>query len=262
MTKNLTIIISTMNDNINYCEKAIQIQHPNILYLIIHQNHTNTPIPDFLKRPDIEVITSQTKGLSKSRNIGIKECKTKYALIADDDVIYIENGLLKILNIINDNNLDFATFKIKTPDGKDYKNYHNEETYIEVPFFHWFSSIEILVNTITLKNNNISFDERFGLGTFLRKNEEDILIKDLLYKKTTGKFFPTYIVIHPYESSGKKKLSEILEYFILGATIQRNNIKNTKLLPFPKKMSIFRKMKNVLFYMLGKLYIKATNYFH
>lgn len=258
----LTIIISTMNDKIRCCENATRIQHPNIRYLIVHQNHNNTPIPNFLIREDISIIPSKTKGLAKSRNIGIENCETKYALIADDDVEYIEEGLLKVLETINQDNLDFATFKIKTPkDSPEYKNYYNKETIITLPFFHWFSSIEILLNTHTLRYHKIHFDERFGLGTLLKKGEEQILIKDLLSQSTTntGKFFPIYLVKHPYESSGKKKLSEMQEYFIYGATLQRLNQKDNRNC---HQYNLLRKAKITLAKNIGKLYISLTNFIY
>ena len=104
----LTIIISTLNERILNIEKAISLIHPQINYLIIHQNKKAIKTPEFLKREDIRIINTLSKGLSKSRNIGLKNCKTEYAIIGDDDVEYIEDGIIKILDIIKTSAPDFA----------------------------------------------------------------------------------------------------------------------------------------------------------
>ena len=113
----LTIIISTYDEGILELKKAIKIENPSIKYLIVFQNPKHIRIPDFLNRKDIDIIDSKTKGLSVSRNIGIENCKTPYALLSDGDVEYIDEGLDQVLEIIQKEKIDFATFKIKTYDG-------------------------------------------------------------------------------------------------------------------------------------------------
>ncbi len=189
----LTIIISTYDEGILELKKAIKIENPSIKYLIVFQNPKHIRIPDFLNRKDIDIIDSKTKGLSVSRNIGIENCKTPYALLSDDDVEYIEEGLDQVLEIIQKEKIDFATFKIKTYDGEpEYNDYSSEKEEIK-NIQHYISSIEILVNLQTLKLKKIKFDERFGLGTFLMKGEEEILIHDLQKKNSIGFYFPIYI---------------------------------------------------------------------
>ena len=243
-----------MNNNIFNLEKVVNIKHPEILYLVIHQNHTKTVIPDFLIREDIEVIQTNTKGLSKSRNIGLNNCKTEYALITDDDVEFIENGVLEILDIIKSNKLDFATFKIKTPINQpEFRDYKNEEYSFSNGRIQ-VASIELLVNVRRVISERIQFDERFGLGTILNQGEEEILISDFLEFNLEGRYYPTYIVIHSYESTGTRKIRESKRYFIKGAFSKRINSKVT----IPKNISIFRKIKNYFFYHLGRCYILLT----
>ncbi|WP_314242397.1 glycosyltransferase [Empedobacter tilapiae] len=257
--KHLTIIISTLNKGILGLEKTIKIQHPEICYLIVHQNYQNISVPDFLNREDIEIIDTPTKGLSESRNIGIKNCKTRYALIADDDLEYIESGLEEIVEIVKKNELDFATFKIQTLEGEpEYKNYPLQEYNFGEPK-QWFSSVEILLNINSLKDNGISFDERFGLGTKLKKGEEEILINDCRKAGLQGKYFPIYIVIHPFESSGKSKNKELFNFFFHGSFDERlNKQRNIKFI----NINNLRFLKTKVSYYLGQFYIKTTNYFY
>lgn len=250
----LTIIISTYDEGILELKKAIKIENPSIKYLIVFQNPKHIRIPDFLNRKDIDIIDSKTKGLSVSRNIGIENCKTPYALLSDDDVEYIEEGLDQVLEIIQKEKIDFATFKIKTYDGEpEYNDYSSEKEEIK-NIQHYISSIEILVNLQTLKLKKIKFDERFGLGTFLMRGEEEILIHDLQKKNSIGFYFPIYIVKRPFLSTGKIKLKEWKNYFIKGAFHQRIEKTNYTLPPTNK----LRDLKNSFFYILGKIYIKYT----
>lgn len=254
MENKLTIIISTLNNGIFRCENAVKIIDERIYYLIVHQNHENVQIPDFLNRKDISVITTKTKGLSISRNIGLRNCITNYALIADDDVEYIKEGINFILNLINKSNIDIGLFKIKTYIGQpQYKDYPLESYDLKLDKKHWVSSVELLININSLRNNQILFDENFGLGTKLKKGEEEILIYDSLKKNLKVSYFPIYLLIHPFESSGKVNVSNNFKYFFKGAFDIRVGRKTHF------KFSNFRSIdyvKNYFYYNYGKIYMK------
>lgn len=250
----LTLIISTLNEGILRMENAVKIVHPQIKYLIIHQNNCKTELPSFLKREDIEVITTQTTGLSKSRNIGVRNCKTTYAIIGDDDVEYLEEGIAKVLEIIKAEVPDFAAFKIKTPDDEpEFKEYATEKHAFET-HYPAVASIEILINIEKIKSEKIAFDERFGLGTRLRQGEEEIFIKDLIKNNLKGFYYPIFLVKHPFESTGTKPIKESLKYFLKGAFSKRTD----KKIMMPDFDSPFRELKNKIFFYLGKVYILVT----
>jgi len=249
----LTIIISTYSHRILRLKKVVKFKHEKIKYLIIHQTHHKVDVPYFLIREDITIIQDDSIGLTKSRNIGLKNCETNFALIADDDVEYIFEGIQNVLDIIENDRPDFATFKIKSPD-KEYKNYTQDKTIIDNNLKHFISSIEILLNINKIKQNNIQFDERFGLGTKLIGGEENILIHDCINHGLKGIYYPIYIVIHPYESSGKKNYSETDRYFKLGASCKRKNVKRS-FFSF-RNRNIFKMIINYLNYLRGRNYIK------
>lgn len=251
---NVTIIISTLNEGILHLEKTIKLIHPNIRYLIVHQNVEKIGLPSFLQRKDIEVIETPTKGLSVSRNIGLRNCKTDYGIIADDDVEYIEDGITQLLEIIKTDKPDFATFKIKTPDDEpDFKDYplakHDfSKSILQV------ASIEILLNVKKIRNKHIAFDERFGLGTKLRQAEEEIFIHDLIDYDFYGTYYPLFFVKHPYESTGSKIIKESHKYFLKGAFAQRTRQKHK----IHRYESLIRFLKNIFWFHIGRFYILST----
>src|SRR5690606_20777279 len=115
----LTVVISTMGRGIDRLHEVIAIQHPAIRYLVVQQTKTGGELPTYLQlRKDVAVIQSATRRLSRSRNIGLKHCRTTYALIADDDVSLIPEGMQKMLDIIKHDRPDFALFKIQTHAGE------------------------------------------------------------------------------------------------------------------------------------------------
>lgn len=256
----ITVLVSTLNGGINKLSKLITIQDKRVGYLIVHQVTNNDfSIPEFLKRCDIEVLQFKDRGLVKSRNLAIKNCKTKFGLIADDDISYIREGFLKMLNILeSEENLDFATFQIRTPEGEPpYKTYPTEEYVIGKNPKHWFTSGEMVLNIETLKAKKIYFDTRFGLGTFLERGEEDVLIYDLVKANCFGMFYPLELFIVPLESSGKRKRSDFKQFFYLGALHQRLQAP----LKYNNWKSYFFSPKLILrdFYTnLGASYIKTT----
>lgn len=249
----LTILVSTLNGGVAKLEKTVRIRSEKIKYLIVHQNPKNVEVPDFLRREDITIIDTKSIGLSNSRNLGLKNCTTEYALIADDDVEYIEEGINKVISIISNTTVDFLTFKIETPSGQpEYKIYPDRAYSLKLEK-HWISSIEICVNVHSLKRNNISFDRRFGLGTILKKGEETILLNDIIKKGLTTRYYPIYVVKHPFDSSGKIKRSLMYSFFFLGAYNERNQIRNLN------KDYGHEQLRNKICYYLGGLYIKVTN---
>ena len=56
---------------------------------------------------------------------------------------------------------------------------------------------------MSIIGKKITFDERFGLGSWLSGGEEFVFIMDCVRKGCEIKFFPKYIVEHPIESTNK-----------------------------------------------------------
>ena len=96
----LEIIISTLLDGIF----NIKINN-NFNYLIIHQipNKNNKKYEQFIKNlpSNVRYISTNTVGLSKSRNIGLNNAQGEYIWIMDDDVIILDSSLGEFDKMIN-----------------------------------------------------------------------------------------------------------------------------------------------------------------
>lgn len=210
MPPQITVAVSTMNGYLN------QRNYPDGDYkiLIINQGEPfGAPLPSrFI------VINDSGKGLSRSRNLAIRHCPTRYMLLCDNDVRLLPRFEKHILVAIEKYpNSAAITFKVRTPDGGDFKSYrrdsfpHNKLTACKA------CSIEIVVDCEQI--GSVRFDEQFGLGAAYPVGEENIFLSDLLSYRKSVIYCPEYICEHPEFSSGA--LLDKNAYFLRGKVFFR-----------------------------------------
>lgn len=195
----LEILMSTMN-----CASIedLQLDKKNIKdnILIINQTNNNS----VYEKNNVRMYNYKEKGLSKSRNRAIENCRGDICIIADDDIVYKKNYKNIILNSFKTNpDCDVITFQIETPDGKLYKNYSKSECFHNKRSILKVSSICIAFKSKSIIEKGIRFNEKFGLGAKYVSGEENIFLKDCIDSGLKVKYIPKPIVIHPYDSSGK-----------------------------------------------------------
>lgn len=198
----IELLISTMNkSNIN----NLNLDFSNLDYstdcLVVNQCGRN----ETSKKGRLKLINSDTIGLSKSRNIAINNASKDICVICDDDVNYIKGFEEIIINSFKENEeIDILTFQIKTPEGELFKSYNSKEFKHNTKSILKVSSIEVAFRLKSIKDNNIKFDEDFGLGSQYISGEENIFLLDCLKGGLKAKYIPKPIAIHPNESSGQK----------------------------------------------------------
>jgi len=131
-----------------------------------------------------KILTQENKGLSVTRNIGIKHTNTKYLTFIDSDDWITENYLEKLYNKIEETNADIvrASYQFYLEEDNSYKSAKireihkiNSNSNIERLYkgyagaFVWAK----LYKTSLIKNNNIWFYEG--------KNSEDCPFSSLVY---------------------------------------------------------------------------------
>lgn len=183
----------------------------NFQILIINQTQKNNLLYSDYKT--VRVINSFEKGLSKSRNLGIKNAVAKIVLIADDDVEFVE-GFEKVIvdefeinknaHLISFNNIRIGEEKPRNNSKTGYK--HNFRTIKKV------CSIEIAFRLNTIIKKEILFNEKFGLGSFFETGEEYLFLRTLIIKNVAAYFNPSIIVKHGILSSGENIKSDKLLY--------------------------------------------------
>ncbi|MFZ4219952.1 hypothetical protein ACEV6Q_19110 [Enterobacter ludwigii] len=205
----IAIGISTLNDGIYQVQEKIRSLPENIIVIISHQISDDKNYPEnTITYPNAIIKKSFVKGLSKSRNVLLEQAiilNIDYLLISDDDVFYLNEGLLQLEDFLNkQSGNSHYQFQSCTEDGMLRKKYPHSLKEINRLDSFKISSIEMCLNIKNIIRNGARFDERFGLGATYQAGEEPIFINDLLKSKERIFFVPITVTVHPIESSGNK----------------------------------------------------------
>jgi glycosyltransferase involved in cell wall biosynthesis len=216
------ILISTMNqDSLDFLVPMFPFLHfSNFRILIVNQTQVGKKLESQYAK--IRVVNSFEKGLSKSRNLALENAVGKILVIADDDVVYQQGFITKIINAYSQfpdaAAINFCAVK---SDGSLMKKYpdHSKTNLNAFDIFNT-SSIEMTLNRTVLDKTKVKFDEDFGLGAVFEMGEEAIFLFDVKNKKQQLVFEPEIIVKHREPaSSDKKSITE--KYYIQGALFSR-----------------------------------------
>lgn len=205
----LSILISTLDAGIKKVRAVLLEPLTDVTYYLSHQVTTERflAIPPELKRKDVVVSQIEGRGMCRNRNNTLKIAGGDIALLADDDVRYKPEYFQRITEAFaSDQTLDVACFKISTPAGeREYKEYSTTPYKLNEESRHYISSIEIAVRLAAVRNKNIFFDERFGLGSqYIQFGEEAVFIYDCIRAGLQVKYIPEYIVEHTATSTAAK----------------------------------------------------------
>lgn len=186
------ILISTMNNKFHSRKLTLDVPH-----LIINQI-----TKDIKPVKNEHTINMYDSGLSLSRNKALTNASGDICLISDDDLTYIGNIEQSIQQAFNKYpDVDIITFKISKSNGIDYKKYSDQPFYHNMRTLMKVSSVEIAIRRKAI-NNNLKFDEDFGLGAKYPTGEEVIFLTDALKQGKSILFYPLNIATHPDVSSG------------------------------------------------------------
>ena len=206
------ILVATKNkSSLAFLEAMFPFEHfSNFNILIINQSEDKVLTSNF---DTIRVVNTNEKGLSKSRNLAIKNAIKSICLIADDDVVYVDNFEKKIVSAFNSiKNAAIITFNHQRI-GLDYPQnilksgyLHNRKTIQKV------CSVEIAFKLDDIKKSLTFFDKHFGLGSFFEAAEEFLFLRCMLNANHKLYYNPAVILHHPLISSGELQGDDKLVY--------------------------------------------------
>lgn len=202
----LEFLVSTVNrKSFHFLRKMFPSDFGKVKILCINQYIGITVEKNLITPKNVRCISVAEKGISKSRNLAIANSRADICVVSDDDLVYHSNSNEIIKNVYEkEDKLDVAVFQILTPEGKLYKKYKKNQLDINSPYKAMqVSSVEITFRRKSIMENNIRFNEKFGLGTKYPKGEETLFINECRKKGLKIKYYPIPIVTHPQESSGK-----------------------------------------------------------
>jgi len=177
--------------------------------LIVNQTNLGENLTSTL--PNVRVVNSRNFGLSKSRNLAIKNSIKDICLIADDDVVFLHDLGDKIIDCYNHHKrVDGIIFQTLTLTGRSYRDYPLGN--LSKKELSNALSIEITFRRSFLKTHKISFNELFGLGAKFSDTENVHFLNDLQHKGAKILGAKDAIVSHKPFSSSDDIASERLMY--------------------------------------------------
>lgn len=196
---NIQVLMSTMNRKEI---KDLELDKKNISNCLIINQTLEYLNP--IKNDKYAMISYNERGLAKSRNRLLENVSddVNVGIITDDDVEFIK-GYSDIVDRAYSEypDADIIIFKSLDEYGKERRDYPSKSKKLTKKDILNVCSIEISFKISSIKNN-ISFDEKFGLGSKYKSGEENIFLNDCYNKKMNIYFYNEAINIHQRESTG------------------------------------------------------------
>jgi len=206
------ILISTMfRSDLLFLERMFPNgDYSSYAILIINQTDSGRQIDTTPE--NVRVINTQERGLPQSRNIGIQNAIGEVCLVADDDVVYVDNLASIILNGYSAYpDAAVITFQLINTKGELYRSYPaiSKHTHKHV---NTVNGVVISFKKEMLLEKEVFYNLHFGLGATFGTANEYVFMKNVLYAKLPAYFVPEVILTHPDESSGQAISSDRVLY--------------------------------------------------
>ncbi|MCK9300029.1 MAG: glycosyltransferase [Bacteroidales bacterium] len=201
-TSKLEVLISTCGKPLQSIVDRLPQPLEGVAYLISSQKAQD---PEQPQRPDIRISYTDSSGIAANRNNSIKASSGQFVWLLDDDVRFEQADLIRIQECYDSMpEIDVACFRIRTPEGRPYRNYKEQAFRMKsLDDIRDVSSIEITFRLDSVRARGLAFDERFGLGREWPCGEEFLFLAACLKAGLHLHYFPYPVVEHPYESTIK-----------------------------------------------------------
>ena len=182
--------------------------------LLVNQNvkQGNSTYP--LKFGDARIISTTETGLSRSRNMLLKNAVGDICIIGDDDVIYLPNYEQIIQNAYKElPNADIIVFRFTHEIGKETRIKHKKIKRLRMWNISKSASVEITFKRERVLSKNITFNNNIGLGAKFPSGEENAFLADALRAGLKIYFYPKTIC-YAVEAHGIKNKNQVDDYLI------------------------------------------------
>lgn len=154
-------------------------------------------------RADVRVRRLDSTGVTRSRNMAIREAAGEVLLFGEEDVTWDPVGVDEVLATFADNpRLAVLLGRARDESGALRKRF---PAYRE-PATRWNSArvgtIELAVRPELVRAAGVTFDEQFGAGTENYLGDEYIFVADANRAGLKCEYFPITFAQHPRDSSG------------------------------------------------------------
>ena len=161
----------------------------------------------------IKWINSSEIGLSRSRNLAIKNSTADICVLADDDLVYVDEYSAHILNeFVKIKGADILAFRVDGI-GRIFKTYPKSIKKLNFISSMKVSSVQIAFKRKRFIDHSFFFKEEFGAGSIFYAGEENVLLSECRRVGFKLYFVPTKVAdLHMGDSTWFEGFNE--RYFI------------------------------------------------
>lgn len=188
------ILVSSYGDRIYDID--LTPANNGIPMLIIHQ-----AIPfrvyDYSKfnMVNVDLVISETKGVSVSRNIALENATADIVMVADDDLLFDCDGIQSVVNFFNEcEYVDVVIAKLKAKNRSSFRDYSRYVNKKRINGRVEACSCELFFRVKSIRG--VLFDTRFGVGSKYPGFEENLFLHQLHKRDCHFFFVNEFIAIH------------------------------------------------------------------
>ena len=172
-------IVSTMNrDEFTFLNDL----HMKAPCLVVNQNRdAKNETVELSNGLSAQVLSTPEKGLSRSRNMLLRNATGDICIMGDDDVEYLD-GYEKIISQAYETHpdADIIVFRFTHEKGKETRARYNRDLRMRLWNISKAASVEITFRRERVLQAGPCFDERLGLGAEFPSGEENAFLADAL----------------------------------------------------------------------------------
>lgn len=163
--------------------------------IIINQCNENKTEEINFNHRKIKMISTTERGLSKSRNMALKNSRADICILCDDDIVYKDNYDSMVLDAFTRvPDADVIIFNVISKNIEKRKQEKLFTTIKRIPSYKSYSSVHIAFKRMSIVNNNIYFNENFGSGSGLYSFAEDSIFFSDIHKNNLRSYtYPAII---------------------------------------------------------------------
>lgn len=194
------VATTNMNDFRLYCDMNLKTSA-----IIANQNGKNEFRKKINNNNTIKMISTDTKGVGKNRNLALMFADSDICILSDDDMKYEENYLDTIREAFELlPQADVIIFNIKTVGDSNnliYRRINKKIKKINDLNFMNYGAARIAFKLKSIRNRNIWFSTMFGGGSKYSSGEDTLFLADCLRKKLKIYAYPKCIATVEQETS-------------------------------------------------------------
>lgn len=198
----IQVLVATMFQENEHLAKQMHITSD---YVIINQtNYNNNKVISFHDSNNKKIyISTEERGLSKSRNMAISNATAEICLIADDDLIYYDGYEESITNAYKKYpDADLILFDFDEPNGiRKRKSVAKKSGKLNYLQLLRGNSVRISFKLESIKKKGIKFNEYFGAGSKCFTASEDTLFLVSCYKAGLKIYYVDYKILKLKDST-------------------------------------------------------------